>query len=384
VAAEAPVKTALIHSDQYERFDYGSEHPLRMERLGLTWRLMDACGLTALPHAKLLAPEPAGEEAIARFHARQYIEVLKAVSSGLHVPGVHRFGLGPGDNPIFPGLWEAARLVAGGSLLAAKLVADGLVERAFHFAGGLHHAMPDRASGFCYVNDAVLAILHLRECGLRVAYVDIDAHHGDGVQFAFYRDPNVLTISTHERGDRLFPGTGFVDEHGEGTGHGYSVNLPLEPDTDDEVYARAFDAVIPPLVGAFKPDVVVAQLGIDSHATDPLTHLAFSVQGFTRAVARIVEFSPRLVALGGGGYDLTNVARAWTAAWAVMNGVELQPTLPSAFAEDMRRFGFRSSSLWDPPIELPAEARRRAREFAGRQVEAIRRSIFPIHSLVLQ
>ncbi|MBI3625285.1 MAG: acetoin utilization protein AcuC [Candidatus Rokubacteria bacterium] len=381
MAAEAPVKTALIYSDQYERFDYGPEHPLRMERLGLTWRLMEAYGLTALPPAKLLAPEPADEEAIARFHARQYLEVLKAVSRGLHVSAVHRYGLGPGDNPIFPGLWDVACLIGGGSLLAATVVADGEVERAFHFAGGLHHAMADRASGFCYVNDAVLAILHLRERGLRVCYVDIDAHHGDGVQFAFYRDPNVLTISTHERGDRLFPGTGFVEEHGEGAGHGYSVNLPLEPYTDDEVYAQAFDAVIPPLIAAFKPDVVVAQLGIDSHATDPLTHLAFSVQGFTRAVARIVELSPRLVALGGGGYDLTNVARAWTAAWAVMNGVELQPELPASFAGDLKRFGFRSPSLWDPPVELPAEIRRRAREYAARQVEAIRQSIFPIHGL---
>ncbi len=375
------MKTALIYSEQYERFDYGPEHPLRMERLGLTWRLMEAYGLTSLPHAKLLAPEPADEEAIARFHGRQYLEVLKAVSSGLHVPGVHRYGLGPGDNPIFPGLWDVACLIAGGSLLAAKLVADGEVERAFHFAGGLHHAMPDRASGFCYVNDAVLAILHLRERGLRVCYVDIDAHHGDGVQFAFYRDPTVLTISTHERGDRLFPGTGFVEEHGEGPGHGYSVNLPLEPYTDDEVYAQAFDAVVPPLISAFKPDVVVAQLGIDSHHTDPLTHLSFTVQGFARTVARIVELSPRLVALGGGGYDLTNVARAWTAAWTVMNGMELKPELPASFQADLHRYGFRSSSLWDPPIGLPPQARRRAQEFAGRQVEVIRRSIFPIHGL---
>lgn len=375
------MKTALIHSDQYERFDYGPAHPLRMERLGLTWRLMEAYGLTSLPHAKLLAPEPADEETISRFHTHPYLEVLKAVGSGLHVPGVHRYGLGPGDNPIFPGLWEVACLIAGGSLLAAKLVADGEVERAFHFAGGLHHAMPDRASGFCYVNDPVLAILHLRACGLRVCYVDIDAHHGDGVQFAFYRDPNVLTISTHERGDRLFPGTGFVEEHGEGPGHGYSVNLPLEPGTDDEVYAEAFDAVVPPLICAFKPDVVVAQLGIDSHHTDPLTHLSFSVQGFARAVRRIVELSPRLVALGGGGYDLTNVARAWTAAWATLNGVELPPKLPASFGDDLGRYRFCSPSFWDPPIELPAEVRRRAREFARRQVEVIRQSIFPIHGL---
>ena len=376
------MKTALIHSDQYTRFDYGPDHPLRMERLGLTWRLMEAYGLTTLAGAKVWAPEPADEAALARFHAGQYLEVLKAVSGGLHLPGAYRYGLGPGDNPIFPGLWEASCLTAGGSLLAARLVADGDVERAFHFAGGLHHAMPDRASGFCYVNDPVLAILALRERGWRVCYVDIDAHHGDGVQFAFYADPNVLTISTHERGDRLFPGTGFVEEHGEGAGQGYSVNVPLEPYTDDPVYHEAFEAVVPPLLGAFKPDVVVAQLGIDSHHTDPLTHLSLSVQGFARTVARIVELSPRLVALGGGGYDLTNVARAWTAAWAVMNGVELRPDLPASFADDMRSFDFRSPSLWDPPSEIPATIRGRAQEFAGRQVDAIRRSIFPVHGLV--
>ena len=376
------MKTALIHSDQYTRFDYGPDHPLRMERLGLTWRLMEAYGLTTLAGAKVWAPEPADEAALARFHAGPYLEVLKAVSGGLHLPGAYRYGLGPGDNPIFPGLWEASCLAAGGSLLAARLVADGDVERAFHFAGGLHHAMPDRASGFCYVNDPVLAILALRERGWRVCYVDIDAHHGDGVQFAFYADPNVLTISTHERGDRLFPGTGFVQEHGEGAGQGYSVNVPLEPYTDDPVYHEAFEAVVPPLLGAFKPDVVVAQLGIDSHHTDPLTHLSLSVQGFARTVARIVELSPRLVALGGGGYDLTNVARAWTAAWAVMNGIELRPDLPASFADDMRSFDFRSPSLWDPPSEIPATIRGRAQEFARRQVDAVRRSIFPVHGLV--
>jgi acetoin utilization protein AcuC len=227
----------------------------------------------------------------------------------------------------------------------------------------------------------VLAILALRERGWRVVYVDIDAHHGDGVQFAFYRDPNVLTISTHERGDRLFPGTGFVDELGEGNGRGYSVNLPLEPFTDDEVYAEGFEAVVPPLIEAFKPDVIVAQFGIDSHRTDPLTHLALSVQGFAQSVKRIVELAPRLVALGGGGYDLPNVARAWTAAWAVMNGVELPPELPPAFRSELGRFGYRDSSLWDSPAEFPSELRRGAREYCRRQVEAVRSTIFPLHGL---
>jgi acetoin utilization protein AcuC len=375
------VKTALVHSPRYGAFDYGPEHPLRMERLGLTWRLMETYGLTTLPQATVGEPEPAPETALARFHAPGYLEMLKRASAGGAAPDFYRFGLGHGDNPVFRGLWEVSCLVAGGSLLAARLLAEGDVGRAFHFAGGLHHALPDRASGFCYVNDPVLAILALRDRGWRVAYVDIDAHHGDGVQFAFYGDRNVLTISTHERGDSLFPGTGFVHEAGEGAGLGYSVNLPLDRYTDDEVYQEAFEAVVPPLLGAFKADVVVAQLGIDSHHTDPLTHLSLSVQGFARTVRRIVELSPRLLALGGGGYDLTNVARAWTAAWAAMNGVELPPELPQAFAPERERFGFRTPALWDPPVELPEPVRRRAREFARRQVEAIRERIFSLHGL---
>jgi acetoin utilization protein AcuC len=373
--------TAIIYSDEWRHFDYGPEHPLRMERLGLTWRLMEAYALTALPRAKVLAPEPAQLEQIARFHSREYIEILRAVSVGDWVPHAGRYGLGPGDNPIFPGLWEAAQLAAGGSLLAAQLVADGEADRAFHFAGGLHHAMPGRASGFCYVNDAVLAIMHLRERGFRVAYVDIDAHHGDGVQLAFYQDPNVLTISTHERGDRLFPGTGFVVEMGEGDGLGYAVNIPLQPLTDDVVYQEAFAAVVPPLVRKFKPDALVIQLGIDSHRTDPLTHLSLTVQGFTWAVKQLLPLAPRVVALGGGGYDLANVARAWTSAWAALNEVDLPDALPPETHAIMQRLGLGRLSLTDPAEPVPADTRRWAEEYARRQVGEIHERIFPLHGL---
>jgi len=380
--AAPPVRTALIHSDDWRRFDYGPNHPLRMERLGLTWRLMEAYGLTHLPGAIVREPTPASEADIARFHASEYLDVLKDADSGMEPSLGCAFGLGAGDNPVFPGLWQAARLVAAGSMLAADLVASGQAQRAFHFAGGLHHAMRERASGFCYVNDAVLAILTLRARGLRVAYIDIDAHHGDGVQAAFYRDPDVMTVSTHERGERLFPGTGFVNERGEGEGVGFSVNLPLEAYTDSALYLAAFDAVVPPLVRAFKPDVIVAQLGIDSHRTDPLTHLALDVQGFAQALTRIMTLAPRIVALGGGGYDVTNVARGWTAAWAALNERELPAQLPAAFAEDARRFGFRSSLLWDAPAEpLPDEMARAVRDYADRQVDAVQRTIFPLHDL---
>jgi len=375
------VKTALIHSEAWAQFDYGPEHPLRMERLGLTWRLMQAYGLTTLPGTTVHAPGPAPEHAVAAFHTPEYLDALKAANGGVEPAGAARWGLGAGDNPVFPGLWDAARLCAGGSLLAAELVASGAATRAFHFAGGLHHAMRARASGFCYVNDAVLAIQALRARGLRVLYVDIDAHHGDGVQAAFYDDATVLTISTHERGDYLFPGTGFVEELGTGSAVGYSVNLPLEPFTAAEVYLPAFDAIVPPLARAFAPDVVVAQLGIDSHRTDPLTHLELDVQGFAQAVQRIVELAPRLVALGGGGYDLQNVARGWTAAWAAMNGVELAEALPPSFEDEARRYGFRGRTLWDEPQPTPQHRRLRAEEYAQRQVASLRRLVFPTHGL---
>jgi len=376
------MKTALVHSDEWARFDYGPQHPLRMERLGLTWRLMQAYGLTRLPDAVVHTPSPAGERDIETFHAPEYVAALKAANAGALPPRAGLFGLGPGDNPVFRGLWEAARLVAAGSLQAADLVAEGRVARAFHFAGGLHHAMPGRASGFCYVNDAVLAILRLREHGLRVAYVDIDAHHGDGVQHAFYGDPHVLTVSTHERGERLFPGTGFVHELGEGDAAGFSVNLPLEAYTDSAVYLPAFEAVVQPLLERFKPDVIVAQLGVDAHRTDPLTHLALDLQGFVKAFARLLPLAPRLVALGGGGYDVRNVARGWTAAWAALNGLELPAEMPAAFDDDLRAFGFESRGLWDDPgPALPQEIDRAVRDYADRQVDAVQRTIFPLHRM---
>jgi acetoin utilization protein AcuC len=371
------MKTALVHSPDYARFDYGPSHPLRMERLGLTFLLMEALGLTTLPETRVLAPAAAPDAVLRGFHTEEYLEVLRAAGAGQEVPRAYRYGLGPGDNPIWPGCYEASALACGGSIAAAELVARGEVERVFAFAGGLHHAMPDRASGFCYLNDAVLAIQALRRHGLRVCYVDIDAHHGDGVQAAFYDTPDVLTISTHERGDRLFPGTGSVDEIGTGAGRGFSVNLPLHPYTDDDVYLAAFDAVVPPLVRAFRPDVVVAQLGIDSHRTDPLTHLALSVNGFGDAVRRILDLAPRLVALGGGGYDVANVARAWTIAWGLMNGAVLPDRLPGAFVEAAARHLDARTALWDPPEVLPLAVVRTAREFAERQAAAVRRLVFP-------
>jgi len=343
------MKTAFIYSDDFAKYDYGPGHPLKPFRLKLSHELIQAYGLLSLTDARIVEAKPAEEKDLLLYHSRDYIEVLKAANSGREIPGGERYGIGFGDNPVFEGVFDWSRLVTGASLQAAELVDSGEVAAAFNISGGLHHALASRASGFCYINDPVIAISSLLKRGRRVAYIDIDAHHGDGVQEAFYRTDKVLTISLHESGRYLFPGTGFESETGEGKGEGYSVNVPLPPSCDDELFVYAFNEIVPPLIGRFGPDIVVSQLGVDSFLTDPLAHLNYTTNGFCEVVRKIQELSPRWIALGGGGYEITNVARAWTLAWAIMNTIDLPDELPEAFLEQHPLEGFRSGKLRDEP-----------------------------------
>ncbi len=319
--------TAFLYTEKYFDYDYGAGHPLKIERLRLTYELCRAYGLLDLPDAILVESRPATESEILRFHTRDYVEFLRCVSQGRWT-GVLGHGLGPGDNPIFPGVWEWSCLHAGASLQAARLVFEGKARVAFNIAGGLHHAGADRASGFCYINDPVLAIYAFLDQGLRVMYLDVDAHHGDGVQWAFYEDPRVLTVSFHQDGRSLFPGTGGLREMGAGEGRGFSVNVPMLPGSDDAVFLQGFRAIVPRLLHAYRPDVVVAQLGVDAFLTDPLAALEMTTNGFVEVVSFLTGCGLPWVALGGGGYNITNVARAWTLAWALMNGIELPERLP--------------------------------------------------------
>ena len=227
-------KTAFVYGESYFAYDYGMSHPLKIERLRLTHDLCKAFGLFELPQARLVETRPAQESEILRFHTPEYMEVLKLASAG-KITTHYSHGIGPGDNPAFPGLWEWSQLHAGASLQCAQLVSEGEADIAFNIAGGLHHAHASRASGFCYVNDPVLAIYRFVDEGKRVMYLDIDAHHGDGVQWAFYGEPKVLTISFHQDGRTLFPGSGGLSETGHDTGTGYAVNVPMLPGTDDDV-----------------------------------------------------------------------------------------------------------------------------------------------------
>ncbi|HXY54774.1 MAG TPA: acetoin utilization protein AcuC [Nitrospirota bacterium] len=346
------MKTAFVYSDEFAGFDYGSGHPLKPFRLKLTYELIKACRLLAPSDPRLVEPHLASLEDLLRYHTREYIDILRKANSGEYVTGAESFGLGPGDNPIFPGMFDWSRLIAGASLKAADLVDSGEAVIAFNIAGGLHHARASQASGFCYINDPVLAIKSLVEQGRRVAYIDIDAHHGDGVQEAFFGTDKVLTISLHETGHVLFPGSGFEHEIGEGAGKGYSVNIPLPPETDDELFIYAFAETVPELVAGFKPDVVVSQLGVDTFQSDPLAHLNLTTNGFCLAVRMIKSLAPKWVALGGGGYDIANVARAWTLAWAIMNDTDAPDDIPEAFLRQYPGFGFQSRNLRDKPFVI--------------------------------
>lgn len=331
-------KTAFIYSDEFTKYDYGPNHPFKIFRLKLTYELIKAYGLLSLPDTRYIEARKAEEEELLLFHDREYIEILKAANVGIEVPNVYYYGIGPGDNPIFNGLFDWSKLVTGASLQAASMVDNGEVDIAFNISGGLHHAMASKASGFCYINDIVIAIISLLKKGRRVAYIDIDAHHGDGVQNAFYNTDRVLTISIHETGEMLFPGTGFENETGKGEGDGYSVNIPMPPSSNDELFVYAFNEIVPPLVKKFKPDIVVTQLGVDSFYSDPLTHLNYTNNGYCEVVKKIKEISPRWVALGGGGYDIANVARAWTLAWAIMNEIEIPDEIPDDFLKRYPQF----------------------------------------------
>ena len=375
-------RAAFIYEDALSRHELRSDHPMRPVRLRYTYELLQEYGAFDHPEAVLLDPRSATEEELAWLHTPEYVAAVKALGSGSGVDSgavdAARFGFsGQGDNPVYPNMFEAAALSTGGSLLAAEMVASGEVRAAFNISGGLHHAATGHASGFCVFNDPALAVHYFLNRGMRVAYVDIDAHHGDGVQEAFYSDDRVLTISVHESGQYLFPGTGSVDEMGEGAGRGYSVNLPLYPYTGDDDYVEAFSQVVPPLVRAFAPDVLVTQLGIDSYHSDPLTHLQVTTEGYIEAVRQLAGLGLPWLALGGGGYDVTAVARAWTLAFGVMLDIDWPDQLPSAFAKEHGSGRLRDELSLEVPAHIKVDVRRYIEDSVG----AIRQQIFPLHGL---
>jgi len=323
-------------SEDLLRYDLGGTHPMAPGRLEFTMALARDLGVLTRSGVRIAAPEPADDGVLELVHDPAYIAVVRGAPLGQFAERLHEFGLGSEDNPVFDLMHEASALVTGGTVDAARAVRAGRVQHAVNLAGGLHHAMPSRASGFCVYNDAAVAIAWLLRDGIRkVAYVDLDAHHGDGVQAAFFDDPGVLTISMHESGHTAFPGTGFPHETGRGAAEGTAVNVALPVHTADAGWLRAFHAVVPPLVRAFEPEVLLTQLGCDSHYLDPLAELNVTVDAHRHSYAALHALAHevadgRWIAVGGGGYEIVQVVpRSWTHLLAEITGSPLDPGTPT-------------------------------------------------------
>ncbi|MFL6139908.1 MAG: acetoin utilization protein AcuC [Frankiaceae bacterium] len=383
----------VLWDDAMLRYDLGPTHPMRPVRLELTVALARGLGLLDQACARVVAPAPAGDATLELVHEPDYVAAVRRAPHDVMARLGLRYGIGTPDTPVFAGMHDATALAVGASVQGAQAVWDGSAGHAVNIAGGLHHAMRSSASGFCVYNDAAIAIARLLELGARrVAYVDVDVHHGDGVQAAFYGDPRVLTISLHQSGRTLFPGTGFPTETGDGEAHGTAVNVALPPGTGDDEWLRAFHAVVPGLLRAFRPEVLVSQHGCDTHAEDPLADLRLSVDGQRATAAAVHELAHevtggRWLALGGGGYSLCRVVpRTWTHLIAVATGAELDPSTPTP--EAWRELALRRTGEAPPPA-MTDEARPRwtpwhpgdAEDAVDRSILATRRAVYPLHGL---
>lgn len=396
----------LVYRPEYAGYDFGPQHPLRPERLAASLDLFSCLGIAAAD-SEQLGPSAASLEELELVHTRSYVDAVQRLDLYADEPHVldeaARWGLGAGDSPAFNGMHSASAFIAGGTLHALRGVLDGAFAHAFNPGGGLHHAARERASGFCIYNDAAIAMAAaLVEHEARVLYLDFDAHHGDGVQAAFYDEPRVLTFSIHETGRHLFPGTGFSHELGEGIGRGYSLNLPVEPFTEDDSWLEVLHLLLPPLAEWFAPDVIVSQHGCDSHAWDPLTDLRLSTRVFLEQARLVHDLAHevtggRWVALGGGGYDWARVVpRSWASVWATMRGRALPARLPESWTARWSAAAAQSGLLPFPERVIddtavwPASPRRaeisqtnrdRANELRRLALPALVRHVYPAYRI---
>ncbi|MEU7653891.1 acetoin utilization protein AcuC [Micromonospora taraxaci] len=382
--------TVVVWDESLLAYDMG-DHPLDPVRVELTFALARELGVLDRPGVRMVKPEIADDSVLTRVHAPAYLAAVRAAPRDPLFAG---YGLGTSDNPVFEGMHESSALIAGATVAAAEAVWRGDARRAVNVAGGLHHAMPARASGFCVYNDPAVAIARLLDLGAeRIAYVDVDVHHGDGVQQIFWDDPRVLTVSLHETPLALFPGTGFPDETGGPGAQGTAVNMPLPPGVDDTAWQRAFHAIVPSVLRAFRPQVLVSQCGADGHRLDPLADLNLTVDGQRATYLAMRALADELcdgrwVATGGGGYALVEVVpRAWSHLLAVATGAPIDPaTLTPPGWRDLvasRRLGREvplrmtddadpSYEPWQPTGEPNA---------VDRAIAATRKTVFPLLGL---
>ncbi|MGP9539465.1 acetoin utilization protein AcuC [Brachybacterium sp. AOP43-C2-M15] len=398
----AHVGTGIVWDDALCEYDFGPFHPMAPIRLTLTRELARGAGLLERPGVTDIEAPVASDEQLARIHDPQYIDAVRRASvpqeelSAEDLDELLRFGLGGDDVPTFAGMHTASARIAGGSLAAVDAIREGRVRRAVNFAGGLHHAKPASASGFCVYNDAALAIRRALDTGEeRVMYVDVDVHHGDGVERALWDEPRAITLSVHETGERLFPGTGFVQDTGGADAQGTAINLPLPPRTTADGWVRAIRATVPALVRAVRPTLLVTQHGADTHRLDPLADFSVSLEAQREVMLLMRELADevcegRWLALGGGGYAVIDVVpRSWAHLVAIATGEALDPSapLPAGYVEAAEEARAAHGLSPEPGIlafgeSRPLQVRDWERGFdpedaLDRAVQAARRSAFP-------
>ena len=345
-------KTGLVWDERFLDYNFGPQHPLRPIRVKLTYELIRSKGILQHESVEVIKPRLASREEILLFHEDNYVRLVEQYSnrgSGL---------LDMGDTPAFKGCYEATSFVVGASIVASDEIMSGRLSHAFNPSGGLHHAHPERASGFCIFNDPAVVIAHLksRYKVKRIVYLDIDAHHGDGVMYGYYDDPAVLDIDFHESGKFLFPGTGFPDETGKGEAQGLKLNIPLPPYTGDEAYLEAFQQVVPDALKKFRPEIILVQCGADGHLDDRLAHLRLTTKLYSEVVGQMHDLAHqlcngRLLLFGGGGYTLANVPRVWTVAFSTLAGVKPSDDIPSEWSKEFERAAKEDAprKLYDKP-----------------------------------
>jgi len=386
--------TSLVWDDALAEYDFGPGHPLAPIRVQLAMRLIEEFGLDEGEGVEALGDiHPVSDEILERVHDRQYIAAVRAAGGEPPVPDPSR-GLGTSDDPVFANMHRASARVCGASMAAAQAVWQGKTAHAVNLAGGLHHAMADRAAGFCIYNDIAVSIQWMLDNGAeRIAYIDLDVHHGDGVQSIFWNEPRVLTISIHESPQTLFPGTGFPGETGGPKAPGSAVNIALPAGTSDQGWLRALYGVVPEILEAFGPQVIVAQNGVDSHVEDPLAHLALTVDGQRMGFSAVHRWAHqfaegRLICVGGGGYEWVDVVpRAWTHLVAEVEGrpIDPQTPVPPAFAEHVHHVLGRIAPLLmtDGATPWPRDLVQgwNPTDLVDAAILATREAVFPLHGL---
>jgi acetoin utilization protein AcuC len=380
-------RCSFIFSEDLLKYKFNSDHPFNQFRITLTIDLLKK--INALTSHQICSPRIATEDELYLIHDPDYVNAVKLAGLGqISEEVAENFGIGTEDNPIFPHMHEATSLQVGGTLTAVDLVMSGAVDHALHLGGGLHHGFRGKASGFCIYNDCSVAIKYLqKKYQARVLYVDTDAHHGDGVQFSFYDDPNVCTLSIHETGRYLFPGTGNINERGHGKGYGFSFNIPIDAFTEDDSFLDTYTSAIREVAEFFKPDVILTQNGADAHYFDPLTHLSATMKSY-RTIPKIAHqiahqyCEGRWIAVGGGGYDIWRVVpRAWALIWLEMTeNSNCYGDLPSEWLNLWQKQApVKLSEQWDDPSDLYVPIPRKE-EITEKNLRTLENALYPIRN----